>query len=252
MTQILFVTEPKSVLEVLPYVFNFTDLLLPGDSVSGSNIIVTVTVLSGIDPSPSLMLYNLPNVSGNVITQNIQAGVPGNIYELTLQTNTVAGYILEKTTRIAVYPLPDNVTPIFTPTVFTSDPYPYWYQEFYRSGIPTFLGGLLVPANYIYGNYIPEQYKAVVPTFVGGTFILGLITYSNWPPEKYQSLIPTVVGGTFILGNVIYPNYIPEQYKTSIAWTGGTLVVGNVIYSNYIPEQYQSLIPTFVGGTLVL
>ena len=251
MSKTLFVTEPKSVLEVLPYVFNFRDLLLPGDSILGTEIVVTVTVLSGIDNSPSLMLFGLPNVSGNKITQNIQAGVPGVIYELTLSSNTVNGYIVEKTTRISVYPLPDNVTPTFTPTFLTSHHYPYWYEEAYKAGIPTFLGGVLVPANFIY-TCPPEQYRSGIPLLTGGTFILGLVTYGNYIPEQYQSLVPTFIGGTLTIGNFVYSNYIPEQYRTSIAWTGGTLTIGNVVYGDYVPEQYQSLIPTFVGGTLVL
>lgn len=248
---ILYVSEPKNILEVIAYPVDFSDMLTSGDTINNNEILCTVTLFSGTDPSPSLMLYGLPNILGNIVTQNIQAGTPGNIYVLETQVGTTLGYTYSKATRIAVLPLPGNAVPQFIPAYLTSKPYPYFYSEQYQCSKPQFIGGILELINVVYSNWPIESYNTKVPTFVGGTFQDILITYT-WPPETYNSGIPTFIGGTFEEILVHYSNWPAEAYNANAAFIGGTLTVGNVIYSNYQPEAYNAGIPAFVGGTLVL
>jgi hypothetical protein len=249
----LYITEPKNILEVVPYTVDFSDMLGAGDSIIHSSIIATVSLFNGTDTNPSLMLFGLADITGNVVTQNIQAGIPGNIYELLIQVTTTLGYVYEKVTRIAIAPLPGNAVPQLGIAYLTSQPYPYYYEEQYNCNSITFTSGGLEPINLLYPNYQPEAYNCAGIGFLSGNLIVGNVIYPNYQPEMYNCSSITFASGTLIVGNIVYSNWPAEAYNCpSVAFISGTLVVGNVVYSNYQPEAYNCASISFTSGTLVL
>lgn len=60
-----------------------------GEMESVTSAVVTATVHSGTDANPSGILYAAPQVSGDKVTQRIQAGVSGVTY--TLRCEATAG-----------------------------------------------------------------------------------------------------------------------------------------------------------------
>lgn len=89
--------SPKSTGEVIPIKFNF------GQVVSTiSSAVVTVSVKSGTDASPSSMLSGSAAISGTTVTQLIQGGITGNIYSILCSiTSGSAVYELNASMAIA-------------------------------------------------------------------------------------------------------------------------------------------------------
>lgn len=81
------VFEDKGVAEVVPLVVNFSDKLQFGEAINGAN--VTVSVISGTDPTPSAILSGGPTFTATTISQNITGGVVGVLYAVAfLATGT--------------------------------------------------------------------------------------------------------------------------------------------------------------------
>ena len=93
----------KSTSSVIKIPFDFISLLAPGD-VLGSTHSVVVTVYSGIDFTPSVLLSGVTSKSGTVVTQTITGGLVGVIYTLVCSCNTVVGSTLIKVARLAIVP----------------------------------------------------------------------------------------------------------------------------------------------------
>ncbi len=72
--------DAKYVDEVITVKFDFTSRLLFGDTLSAP--VVTVSVRSGVDDAPENILSGSASVSGLVVSQKIQVGSPGVIYDL--------------------------------------------------------------------------------------------------------------------------------------------------------------------------
>lgn len=82
--------------------FNFTSDLASGETISTA--VVTCTVYSGTDASPSSMISGSDTISGAVVTQLITGGVVGNVYELLCTITTSLGQTLTKPGYLAVIP----------------------------------------------------------------------------------------------------------------------------------------------------
>jgi hypothetical protein len=91
MTTVLFGT--KALGETNPYVFNFSDRLQFGETVTGAA--VSLVPASGIDPDPSAMLVGSPTFTATTVTQNITGGVVGVIYSIacTVTASNAHNYV---------------------------------------------------------------------------------------------------------------------------------------------------------------
>jgi hypothetical protein len=94
--------DPKLLSETRAYSFNFLSKLPAGDSLISASCLATV--YSGNDPSPQGIVFGAANVASPVVTQNVQAGVLGTIYELACTAVSAQGLILTLMGYLAVVP----------------------------------------------------------------------------------------------------------------------------------------------------
>lgn len=92
--------------EKIPVSFPFGDQLQFGETISGQA--VTCVVYTGEDASPSAVLYGAPSLSGSVVTQVVQAGVPGTIYQLVCVVTASGGHTYSKNAKLAIANAPDT------------------------------------------------------------------------------------------------------------------------------------------------
>ncbi len=73
--------------------FNFAPGLSNGETISGSPT-VTITVLSGIDPTPQSRILNTPVVSGAIVTFLIGTMVANTVYQIMVTVTTSETQVL--------------------------------------------------------------------------------------------------------------------------------------------------------------
>ena len=91
---------PKLLGETITVEFNFTDVMLWGETLDSST--VSVSVVSGLDPSPQLLLSGSSEIAGNTVSQTITEGRPGVVYALVATANCSGGTSYQKVRRLAV------------------------------------------------------------------------------------------------------------------------------------------------------
>lgn len=95
--------SPKLVSDVINLTFDFTSRLAVSETISTQ--VVTCTVYSGTDASPSSMISGAATASGAVVTQVITAGTEGVVYVLKCVITTSASQTLVMTGILAVVPI---------------------------------------------------------------------------------------------------------------------------------------------------
>lgn len=88
----LQIIRQKAPVEILELPFNFDHLLLFGDTIISA--MCTITVQSGIDPSPESMKVGAATFDNSNATQTVQGGVVGVIYLISMAVRTTNGCIL--------------------------------------------------------------------------------------------------------------------------------------------------------------
>lgn len=232
------IEDSKFVVETISIVFDFSKELGPTDLITGIPVI-GVTLLTGLDLNPSLMLYEGISIKdGKVVEQRFQKGIPGCIYSISFTVKTVGGFEYAQDTFLAVLPSAGTATPLFNPLYFTSNLYPYDYIELIQNSISILSGNLLENPHW------QENLQNTFLPLYGS--LAGSITYYYIPHEDIQNSI-TPISGTLVGGQVIYT--IPhEDIKVSIAFISGTLSGTQVSYSN--PHEDMQVTLTPVSGTL--
>lgn len=91
--------------ETVKVTFDFTSMLASGETLSTE--VVTATVYSGTDASPSSVISGAASASGAVVTQTITGGTLGVVYELKCTVTTSASQILILT---GYFPIPPELT----------------------------------------------------------------------------------------------------------------------------------------------
>ena len=110
--------------ETISILVSFTDLLPLGDSISGLPS-VTITVASGVDPSPASLLYMAAIVrSGQTVEQRFRLGVPGVIYRVSFTVATIQGNRLSKECYLAILPDEGEAIPQWLPLWESTQLYP--------------------------------------------------------------------------------------------------------------------------------
>jgi hypothetical protein len=75
-----------------PVVFDFISKLALNETISSA--VVTASVYSGVDATPSGLLSGSATISGTKVSQTLTAGVSGTIYQLSCAATTSLGKIL--------------------------------------------------------------------------------------------------------------------------------------------------------------
>lgn len=94
--------DPKLLNETRSYTFDFSSRLASGETISTQ--VVTASVYSGVDSSPSSIISGSATASGAIVTQKITAGTVGVLYELLCQITTSAGQTLDLAGFLAIIP----------------------------------------------------------------------------------------------------------------------------------------------------
>ncbi len=89
----------KTAAETIPIIFNFSDKLQFGETVTGSA--VACSVFSGTDPNPTSMVGAITN-SGTSVSVSITGGVVGNLYLLVCVVTGSGSHNYSKEGRLAV------------------------------------------------------------------------------------------------------------------------------------------------------
>lgn len=98
------VIESKFESEELTLTFDMLSRCALGESIATA--VVTVSVSSGIDPTPSAMVSGVTTVSNNVASQQIIGGVGGVIYDVVCAARSTLNNIFINVAKLAV--LSDN------------------------------------------------------------------------------------------------------------------------------------------------
>lgn len=233
----LSVHPPKKVIEVVNISFDFSDDLLPGEIFTAN--LTQVSLYSGIDPTPSDLLYQTVSVVGNVCTQKIKSGVVGVIYDVLLGITTNTGRIVQQVTRVAI--LPDNTpaTPTYIPLYFTSRVYPVDVSEYYVLPDIAMLDG-----HSLENPLIVEWIQCSI-AIQNGTLYNSSTTY-NIPHEDMQA-IPTILDGT-LFGTTTTYNMLAEGVLPVISMGDGSLYGAVVSYD--IPYEIIQSAIAITDGTL--
>lgn len=93
---------PKLTSSTFTVQFDFISQLAVGETISTQ--VVTCTVYSGTDASPSFMISGSATASGTIVSQNITAGTEGVVYYLKCTITTSAGQTLVQTGFLVVVP----------------------------------------------------------------------------------------------------------------------------------------------------
>ena len=114
----------KQQAEVHQFVADFTGQLLTGESFIGAGVSISVFVFSGSDSQPSAILVNPFTLIGNVVSQGLQQGIPGVVYEVVCHVTTNLSRGLTINTYLAVLPNNYPAAGAFITYYFTSNLYP--------------------------------------------------------------------------------------------------------------------------------
>ena len=91
---------PKDSTEIKKYIFDFISRLAIGETISTQ--VVTASVYSGTDTTPSAIVSGVATASGTRVTQTIVGGVLGNIYQLICTITTSTGQTLTLSAFLAI------------------------------------------------------------------------------------------------------------------------------------------------------
>ena len=89
------IVEQKAAAETLDVVFDFTSLMLFGDTIDAMSSVMSVE--SGTDPTPENMLTGTASFTARTTTQPVSGGIVGNTYRLAVSVHTVGNcvYVIE-------------------------------------------------------------------------------------------------------------------------------------------------------------
>ena len=96
------VQPPKFQSSSVLYSWDFTSLLQFSEIIGSA--FIDVSVYSGTDPIPYIILSGLPSISGNVVSQLITGGVEGVIYNVDCSAVTSLGQTLIISSYISIIP----------------------------------------------------------------------------------------------------------------------------------------------------
>lgn len=233
----LSIHEPKLVVDVVPAFFDFSADLLHAETIVSA--VATVSVHTGVDPAPSILLYQVVTITGSLCEQKIQMGLPGVVYDVLMTIVTSTSRTVEQVTRIAILPDAKPAVPVYIPLYFTSQPYPVDITDTNLTASIQMLAGhsLLNPS-------ITEFISGTIQ-LLSGSLYGGLVSYIN-PHEDVQAYV-TLLDGSLYGGLVSYANP-DEGLLGTISMLDGSLYNSIVFYTNPHEDVQASI--SMLSGTL--
>lgn len=116
----------KLVSERISLTFNFSDEMEWAETIS--SVLVFVFVLTGTDPDPGLLFYQVWDIDGQTVVIQVQEGLPGVIYEVQIRIVGSSGNTYTKYAKVAVLPDAAELPQSFA-TFLTTQTYPYFFRE---------------------------------------------------------------------------------------------------------------------------
>lgn len=199
---------------------------------------VEIETLVGIDPGPELLLYGVAALDGQEVSQQVEAGIPGVIYQLRCTIVTDLGQTIQHLAKLAILPSPE-IVPDLILRYYTTELYPLETQEFYQNGMD-FVTGRLRPQPFIF-EYFTNGF-----VFASGTLETKLITY-EMDPDAYTHGMAFQTGT--LVSKLIEYEGPPEEFTHGINFINGTLESKLITYTT-VPEKFTHSM-SFVSGTLV-
>ena len=225
----------KLVPERITVAFDFMDVLEWGDSIVQFN--VSISVDTGEDSLPNVLLFGRPSLIDTVVSQQLQLGVPGVIYKVTATVATGNGDIWVKDKLLGII---QNTTPIPPPfgTYITSTPYPYYLSDsisvfsdiVFGRYVESIVSEYYVSSDIVFGSLreVQQEYTTdpegiyVLSDIVSGTLVAPLIAYT-WPFE-FITVSSVPVSGSLVNLLIVYSNWPPESINVSSNIVSGSLV----------------------------
>ena len=235
----LSIRPSKAVVDIHTIIEDVSQFLSPAESLM--DVTSSVEVFQGIDPAPLEVLGpNAIYIQGNNIIQQIQAGLPGVVYNILLFGTTNFGNIIEVTVRQAVLPL-EVGTFIFPAQlgIFTSPLYPY-----------QFINSIQLSHNLTGGRLFGLITQIAPETF---SLTHELLAGELREPLHITSFLETLsLTHTIISGDLISSTKI-TSFTESLALLhtiqGGQLLTLLIIYANW-PLETLTLSHNVTGGNL--
>lgn len=231
-----FITRSKYVSETISLAIDFSDVLPAGGIISGVPT-VTVSVFSGIDPTPADILYLGVSVVGSVVSQRVRLGIPGVIYQLTFTVASSALFFVKETV-LAILPQDGSAIPTSLGLFLTSDLYPLQTNEEFSASFSTADGSMW---------FNPTTQEMMQSSFstMDGSFVLAQL-FLSMPEEAMQSSF-SAKDGVWIPANSVTYTTQPESFSASFAPLTGTFIVGQVFYTTPAESFKTSFAP--LNGT---
>lgn len=227
----------KLIQERIEVVFDFKDVLEWQETIVGAQ--TTVTVSSGLDNSPQLLLYKsaVPLVTAAV--QQFHEGVPGVIYKVECTVEGSTGQFYTKAGMLAVLPS-QGIRPPIIASFLTSRPYPVDVIE-----------GIEAAALPIFGQIYERTLESIDAhaEILGGTLVRILVIYEDWPPEGIDAAA-VIVSGDLYANLVIYDDWPPEGIDAAALIITGDLFDGLITYTTGLPEGIDAA-ADIISGSLV-
>lgn len=95
-----YVHDPKLQGETVQVTFDFTSEMTSSETISTQ--VVTASVYTGVDASPSAIISGSASASGKQVLQKITAGTAGVIYKLLCTITTSASQTLQQIMYLAI------------------------------------------------------------------------------------------------------------------------------------------------------
>jgi len=233
-----FVRGSKYRAETISIVLSFSDVMLPGDTITGIPVI-TPTVATGSDPTPSDILYEgVTIINGIAIEQRFRLGVVGTIYQINFSISTVAGDTFDKECYLAILPDDDQAVPNYLPIFETSTLYPYYLSENLHASL-LWIGGKLL------GIYTIDSMKSSLSIFQASLY--GTRTQYTIPNEGLTNAIGWING--FLSGTPITYTVTADSITNGIAWISGALYGTSVSYR--VPNENLQSVIAWTSGSII-
>jgi hypothetical protein len=227
----------KLIQERIEVIFDFADVLEWQETISDA--VTSVTVSSGEDNSPQLILYKTTVPLVTTAVQQFQEGVPGVIYKVQCTVRGSTGEIYTKTAVLAILPS-EGIRPPIIATFLTSRPYPVdVIESFDTAAIPIF--------GQIYQRTLEGIDASAV--IVSGELVRVLVQYTDWPFEGIDAAA-VIISGDLYSNLVVYNKGLPEGIDCAALIATGDLFNSLITYTTGLPEGIDTS-AEIVSGSLV-
>lgn len=233
-------TPSKLVSERISLTFNFSDEMEWAETIS--NVLVFVFALTGTDPNPEFLFYQVQDIDGQTVVIQVQDGLPGLIYEVQVRVVGSTGNTYTKYAKVAVLPDAAELPQSFA-TFLTSQTYPYFLMDGAES-TAFITGGDLARLIVIYEA--PPEGVDSTASVTSGDLRLPFVSYTA-PPEGIDSSASISEGQ---LRTILFTYTAPPEGIDSFA-SISTGVLDQILITYNAPPEGVDSSASITAGSLV-